>query len=436
MINDIKLTSAMRHSLLSHQQVKSLTSTVEKRLATGKKISEILDGPATYFKAKGLYDGAADLLKRKQGIDQGISTIKVAQNGIEAGRTLIEQIKGLAEEARTGSDAKRYVLQQQAEKLLQEYNDLIFDTRKEGVNLLNNDPLNFRDTYQDDIDFANSGSHVFIDSFDSETGITRFSANNLAGTNPTHRQSNVGLDATSGNQQFRISYEVRASEAGAFNVSMDAGDAILIVPGSHPNKGVGNNIVPGTNWVSVSGTTFNYNLNGDFFDVDVSRITPPYTANDWVEVRNVTVELIDNGSTTNPSIDDSAEHELVVDLSDDTQYTINGVDLTSRGLGLLDMNFSTTGLETTIAELESALDYMDATAATFATDFALLQTRLGFTEDFVNVREEAGDKLTLADLEEESANLLALQTRNQLTLNSMSSSARSLQGILSLLQGV
>ena len=71
-------------------------------------------------------------------------------------------------------------------------------------------------------------------------------------------------------------------------------------------------------------------------------------------------------------------------------------------------------------------------AATLGSNATVLQTRLNFTEDLVNTLEGGAGKLTLADLNEESANLLALQTRQQLGINSLSLAAQSERSILAL----
>ena len=71
-------------------------------------------------------------------------------------------------------------------------------------------------------------------------------------------------------------------------------------------------------------------------------------------------------------------------------------------------------------------------AATLGSNATILKTRLNFTEDLTNTLESGAGKLTLADLNEESANLLALQTRQQLGLNSLALAAQSERAILSL----
>ena len=55
-----------------------------------------------------------------------------------------------------------------------------------------------------------------------------------------------------------------------------------------------------------------------------------------------------------------------------------------------------------------------------------------FTNNLINVLEEGADKLTLADMNEESANMLALQTRQQLAINSLSLASQAAQSVLKL----
>ena len=63
---------------------------------------------------------------------------------------------------------------------------------------------------------------------------------------------------------------------------------------------------------------------------------------------------------------------------------------------------------------------------------AVLNTRLDFTTDYVNTMTAGAGKLTLADLNEEGANLLALQTRQQLGIQSLAFAGQSEQSILGL----
>ena len=105
-----------------------------------------------------------------------------------------------------------------------------------------------------------------------------------------------------------------------------------------------------------------------------------------------------------------------------------GLDITEAGndfANLTDINFS-------ITQLNSALTELRTNAATLGSNNTVLQTRLNFTAELSTTLSEGGGKLTLADLNEESANLLALQTRQQLGLNSLALASQSERQILSL----
>ncbi|MEK9722738.1 MAG: hypothetical protein VW405_04545, partial [Rhodospirillaceae bacterium] len=69
----------------------------------------------------------------------------------------------------------------------------------------------------------------------------------------------------------------------------------------------------------------------------------------------------------------------------------------------------TTELNSRITNLDSALTTLRSRSQTLGANVALLQTRLDFTKSYVNTLTAGAGKLTLADLNEEGANLLALQ---------------------------
>ena len=66
--------------------------------------------------------------------------------------------------------------------------------------------------------------------------------------------------------------------------------------------------------------------------------------------------------------------------------------------------------------------------------YTLIKTRLGFTEDLITLLEEGSDRLINVDLDAESANLLALQTRHDMALGVLSLSFNNGSAIFALLQ--
>ncbi|MFZ2801196.1 MAG: flagellin, partial [Syntrophorhabdus sp.] len=59
-------------------------------------------------------------------------------------------------------------------------------------------------------------------------------------------------------------------------------------------------------------------------------------------------------------------------------------------------------------------------------------TRQDFTDKMIAILKVGGDNLTLADMNEEGANMLMLQTRQALGIQSLSMASQSAQQVLSL----
>jgi len=89
-------------------------------------------------------------------------------------------------------------------------------------------------------------------------------------------------------------------------------------------------------------------------------------------------------------------------------------------------------MDSVISEIDSALSTVRTTAQTFGTNASLLQIRQEFTENLVTTLESGAAQLVNADLNEESANMTSLQTRQSLGAISLSIAQQSEQSILRL----
>ncbi len=100
------------------------------------------------------------------------------------------------------------------------------------------------------------------------------------------------------------------------------------------------------------------------------------------------------------------------------------------------VSFENTGYATSmnavIANVEKFETQLDAASKSLANSLNVITTRQDFTAKQVNVLEEGADKLTLADLNEEGANLLALNTSQQLGISSLSLASQASQAVLRL----
>jgi flagellin-like hook-associated protein FlgL len=89
-------------------------------------------------------------------------------------------------------------------------------------------------------------------------------------------------------------------------------------------------------------------------------------------------------------------------------------------------------VDASIGQISEAIDYLRSYATELGNNYSIIETRQNFTEAMIDVLETGSDKLVLADMNEESANYLALQTRQQLAVNSLALASQSAQSVLGL----
>ncbi len=133
---------------------------------------------------------------------------------------------------------------------------------------------------------------------------------------------------------------------------------------------------------------------------------------------------------------DGDDLKVVFNETGSSFLTISGVTFDAAGLGLnavAGAGFQSDGdVETTIAAVDAALKTLRTQASAFGANLTTVQTRQDFTKNLINTLETGADNLVLADTNEEGANMLALQTRQQLSTTALSLSAQADQAVLRL----
>ena len=274
-MSQISLTASMRSNLLSLQKTSALMSQTQERLATGKKVNSAIDNPGAYYTAQSLSNRANDLSSLLDNMGQAISTIKAADEGIEAITSYVEQAKAVATSALDTSDATaRGKYQAQFNEIRNQIDKLADDAKYKGINLLKGDSLT--------VTFDEGRNNQLVIS---------------------------GVNATTGG-------ELAIAKAETWNTG----------------------------------------------EADAQK----------------------------------------------------------------------TAIETSITAVTNAITKLRNMSSDFGNNYAIVETRENFTTNLINVLEEGADKLTLADMNEESANMLALQTRQQLAINSLSLASQAAQSVLKL----
>lgn len=128
---------------------------------------------------------------------------------------------------------------------------------------------------------------------------------------------------------------------------------------------------------------------------------------------------------------------LTVEFNEDgtSTLTITGFDASSSGLGIAAATGSwatDADVDAAVADLDAALTTLRSESETLSSNLGVVTTRQEFTANLIATLHEGADALTLADPNEEGANMLALQTRQQLGIVALSLSAQAQQSILSL----
>ena len=112
------------------------------------------------------------------------------------------------------------------------------------------------------------------------------------------------------------------------------------------------------------------------------------------------------------------------------------VDFTSAGdlaIAAAANNWAATAdITAASTDLTAALTTLRSQAQSFGSNLSTVQIRQDFTKAMINTLQTGADALTLADSNEEGANLLALQTRQQLSTTALSLASQASQAVLRL----
>ena len=136
-------------------------------------------------------------------------------------------------------------------------------------------------------------------------------------------------------------------------------------------------------------------------------------------------------------LDSTNSADLIVTLNESgtSSVTVAAVDFSANGLAVNNSANNWAGItdiQAAGAELTTALITLRSQAQAFGSNLSTVQIRQDFTKMMINTLQTGADNLTLADSNEEGANLLALQTRQQLSTTALSLASQASQAVLRL----
>jgi len=180
--------------------------------------------------------------------------------------------------------------------------------------------------------------------------------------------------------------------------------------------------------VANSEGTLKYNAIGNFTAPD-QALFDARAANTGQTSTINTVQVTDGNDSNN----------LTVQLNETntSQVTVISQNVQTDGQGLA-VDFAQNewrdraDIDSASAAIEAAKLRLRGAASSLSNNLDIITTRLDYTNEFINVLAEGANKLVQADQNEEGANLLQLQTRQQLGTISLSLANQAQQAILRL----
>jgi flagellin-like hook-associated protein FlgL len=377
-MSEITLSKAVRSNLLNLQSTAELLSKSQERLSTGLRVNSALDNPTNFFTAQGLNSRANDLSQLLDSVSNAVQTVAAADKGITAITKLVESAQATARQA----------LQTSA-----------------------------------------TITTTTVTNADADT--SDLSALDATGGTITINGENVVLAANDGEAEALTALQDAATADGTFSVVDNGDDTFtitalngvdLVIAGDSTTLGeLG--LTAGTT-ASTSATTSAANpkraelvdtYNDLLGQIDALAKDSGFNGVNLLNGDNLSVLFNEDGSS---SLD------------------IAGVTDSASSLGLTTLTstaFDTnTSINSTLDDLKDAIETLRGQASKFGSNLSVVETRQDFTKNMINVLQTGASNLTLADTNEEAANVLALQTRQQLSSTALSLASQADQNVLRL----
>ena len=133
----------------------------------------------------------------------------------------------------------------------------------------------------------------------------------------------------------------------------------------------------------------------------------------------------------------SSTNTLTVAFNENSSSSLSIVGFlgSSSGLSLTGAGGNwqaTSSITADSAKMDSAITSLRTSTQTLAANLNIVTTRQSFADSMISTLQTGADNLTLADMNQEGANMLMLQTRQSLGTTSLSMSSQAAQSVLKL----
>ena len=404
-MSDIVLSKGIRGNLLSLMSTADLRDRTQYRLSTGKKVNTALDNPGNFFSAAMLNSRATDITNLLDGIGTAIKTLEAADNGIRSIVRVVENAQALARQAQ-GSAATTARLGGVLPMVAGVQGAMTMTT-----------PLT-------DLGFA-AAETITI-----STGTNRTTTLTIAGGMTVGDLVNAINDNTEATSATGTGVTI-GSTSGADARALLSPDGRLVIQAI------------GTQPLTISSSNAGTALTNMGFDVaDRAKpageinVTRSNIAAQFSELRRQIDQLAKDSGFNGVNLLNADTLQAMFNERQTSSLTITGVRFSvGEDLAINDQQnrFQTdSDINDALAELSQAMSMLRSQSSAFGSNLALVQIRQKFTQEMANTLKTGADNLVLADMNEEGANMLALQTRQQLSTQALSLANQADQSVLSL----
>ena len=391
-MSQINLSAGVRSNLLSLQGTANMLERTQNRLATGMKVNGPLDDAAAFFTAQGLNSRANDLTSITQGMQNGMKTIDAASKGINSISKTMETMIGQVRQALADPGSEP----------------------PESANIAApvDDTANFtvEATVGDDAPISIT--------FEGSAG-----AGDLAGTAEENAQIIVdGINADSTFQTAGLSAKLN-DEGDGFTIVNESGQEVAL----SQDASAGGTIDAVGDLTDARQALMN-SYNDLRSELDALARDSGYNGNNLL--MGDMLEVVFNELTG----DDRNSFTVSAKQADGTAFGNVTADRLGGTVGDATTFASNTNLEARLESLQEGVSELRSLSSQLGTAQTIVENRENFTKQMVNTLQAGADGLTLADMNEEAANNLALQTKQQLGQSALALAIQNDQSVLQLLR--
>jgi flagellin len=426
---EVTLSKAVRNSLLNLQSTAEAMGKTQQRLATGLRVNSALDNPTNYFTAQSLNARSGDLGNLLDSVSNAIQTVEAADNGIKAITKLVQTAQSTARQA------------------LQDKSNSSITTETAGAAVTNSTTKAAAEaevltaTGADNVGFT-AGDTIAFTSTNATTGVAQ-TYTYTVGAGDTVEDLVNGINS-SGFASASI------SDTGVLSVSTEGANSLTIVASAADVDGDADANNHADLALAELGFTSNSAVNWttDGAGTDTATVTQAAAgaaasaaraalAEQFNDILDQIDALAGDSGFNGVNLLGGNTESLKVSFNEDgsSSITITGVDVSAAGLGLTDTTgdfASDAEIEGKLTDLSDALVNLRSQASSFGSNLSVIETRQDFTKSMISTLQTGAANLTLADTNEEAANLLALQTRQQLSSTALSLASSADQQVLRL----